>query len=193
MKQIYLATTNQGKLKEFQEMFQSLDIEMVSLMGAFDDVEDVEETGSTFEANARLKAETYCNRYNVPVMADDSGLAVNVLNGEPGIYSARYAGLDKNDDANIEKLLKNLEGVTERSAAFISVIAYAKPEEETIIAEGQCKGEITQERRGINGFGYDPVFIPEGYNQTMAELGPDVKNQISHRKLALDAMIKKLD
>ncbi|MGP4071357.1 XTP/dITP diphosphatase [Piscibacillus sp. B03] len=189
MKQIYVATTNKGKIKEFQDMFSSLDIEMVSLMDAFDDVEDVEETGTTFEENARLKADTYSKTYNIPVMADDSGLAVDALNGDPGIYSARYAGLEKNDTQNIEKLLKNLKGIQNRDAAFVSVIAYADPGKETIVAEGRCEGQITKEPQGTQGFGYDPVFIPKGYQQTMAELGPEVKNKISHRKRALDAMI----
>ncbi|GEL76796.1 XTP/dITP diphosphatase [Tenuibacillus multivorans] len=192
MDQIYVATTNQGKIREFQEMFQSLDIKMVSLMDTFNDVEDVEETGKTFEENARLKADTYAKTYQIPVMADDSGLTVEALNGEPGIYSARYAGLEKNDDQNLEKLLKNLEGVEQRDAAFVSVIAFARPDEETIVAEGRCEGRITDEPRGSEGFGYDPVFIPNGYEQTMAQLGSTVKNKISHRKHALDAMLKKI-
>ncbi|SEQ82749.1 XTP/dITP diphosphatase [Piscibacillus halophilus] len=192
MKQVYVTTTNQGKVKEFQELFKSLNIQMVSLMDAFENVEDVEETGTTFEENARLKADTYSKRYNVPVMADDSGLTVDALNGEPGVYSARYAGLDKNDEENIEKLLKNLDGNNNRSAAFVSVIAYARPEEETIVVEGRCEGEIAESAKGSEGFGYDPVFIPEGYNQTLAELGPEVKNQISHRRRALDEMIEQI-
>ncbi|RPF55440.1 XTP/dITP diphosphatase [Aquisalibacillus elongatus] len=192
MKQIYVATTNKGKVDEFKNMFSSLDIEMVSLMEAFDDVEDVEETGTTFEENAKLKAETYCKTYQVPVMADDSGLVVDALNGEPGVYSARYAGEAKNDDQNIIKLLNNLEGQSQRNAAFVSVIAYARPGKDTIVAEGRCEGEITEKRKGTEGFGYDPVFVPVGYIQTMAELGSEVKNQISHRKRALDEMLKQI-
>ncbi|WP_411953595.1 XTP/dITP diphosphatase [Alkalibacillus sp. S2W] len=191
---IYVATTNEGKINEFNEMFAELNLKVKSLKDEVPEMDDVEETGTTFEENAVLKAKTYAERHQVPVLADDSGLEVKALNGEPGVYSARYAGEAKNNEANIDKVLTRLNETTNdtREASFVSVIAYAEPGQETITTEGRCHGVIIDERRGQHGFGYDPIFKPNGYDQTLAELGPEVKNQISHRHHALDQMLDQL-
>ncbi|MFC0015706.1 MULTISPECIES: XTP/dITP diphosphatase [Allobacillus] len=191
---IYVASTNKGKLKEMKELFSGQGVEIKSLMEQFPEAEDVEETGTTFEENAKLKAETYSEKYNVPVLADDSGLEVYVLNREPGVYSARYAGEEKSDEANNDKLLNNLQDKKseEREAAFVCVLAFARPGEKTLTTEGRCEGRILTERRGNQGFGYDPIFQPNGYEQSFGELGPEVKNKISHRKKALEQMLKYL-
>ncbi len=187
---VYVATTNQGKLKEIRELFDEENITVNSLFDSFPDADDVEETGSTFEENAILKAETYSNTYQVPVLADDSGLEVYALNGEPGVYSARYAGEGKDDQANMEKVLDKLSGKvgSDRAAAFVCVLAFAQPNEQTITTEGRCEGELLTEQKGDQGFGYDPIFQPSGYSQSFAELGKEVKNKVSHRRRALEKM-----
>ncbi|GEN45836.1 XTP/dITP diphosphatase [Alkalibacillus haloalkaliphilus] len=194
MKTIYVATTNKGKIKEFEQILSGLSVEIESLQDHVTNMEDVEETGVTFEENAVLKAKTYAKRHNLAVIADDSGLEVDALNGEPGVYSARYAGEEKSDDANIEKVLTKLDekNADDRSAAFVCVMAYAEPGEEVLTTKGKCHGKITNERRGIKGFGYDPIFQPDGYDQTLSELGSTVKNEISHRRMALNDMVKVL-
>ncbi|MDQ0351185.1 XTP/dITP diphosphohydrolase [Alkalibacillus filiformis] len=194
MKTIYVATTNKGKIKEFEQILSGLSIKIESLQDHVANMEDVEETGETFEENAVLKAETYATRHNLPVIADDSGLEINALNGEPGVYSARYAGEEKSDDANIEKVLAKLDEkkADDRSAAFVCVMAYAEPGEEALTTKGKCHGTITNERQGSEGFGYDPIFKPTGYSQTLSELGPSVKNEISHRRMALNDMVNVL-
>ncbi|MBU6080600.1 MULTISPECIES: XTP/dITP diphosphatase [Allobacillus] len=191
---IYVATTNQGKLEEMKELLSGQGIEIKSLMEQFPEAEDVEETGTTFEENAILKAETYAKKYQVPVLADDSGLEVYALNREPGVYSARYAGEAKDDQANNDKLLKKLQDKKseDREAAFVCVLAFARPGETTLTTEGRSEGRILTERRGEQGFGYDPIFQPDGYDQSYGELGPDVKNRISHRKKALEKMLNEL-
>lgn len=194
MKQFFVATTNEGKLKEFQEIFRELNIEIKSLFEHFPEADDVEETGTTFAENALLKAETYSQQFQVPVLADDSGLTVDALNGEPGVYSARYAGLEKNDQKNLEKVLEKLKDVPKekRTAAFVCTIAFAEPGEETIVVKGKCQGIIAKEPKGTEGFGYDPIFIPDGYDETLAQLGAHIKNKISHRRRALDKIVEKL-
>ncbi|CDQ39406.1 MULTISPECIES: XTP/dITP diphosphatase [Virgibacillus] len=186
MKQIIIATKNKGKATEFKEFFNAYDMAAVSL-NEREELPDVEETGETFEQNAALKAETIANILSQPVLADDSGLIIDALDGRPGVYSARYAGEDKNDQANINKVLTELEGVPQkdRTARFICVLAVARPNTETQFYQGICNGHISIAPSGKNGFGYDPIFIPDGYQETMAELSPKVKNQISHRKNAI--------
>lgn len=186
MKEVIIATSNQGKVKEFEQMFSEYEISVKSLKD-FEEQIDVEETGKTFEENALLKAETISERWNVPVIADDSGLQVDILDGRPGIYSARYAGEDKNDKKNSEKLLKELGETTvkDRTARFVCVIAVAVPGEESFTKRGTCEGAIALQPRGEHGFGYDPIFIPEGYKKTMAQLTAEEKNNISHRHHAL--------
>ncbi|MDV2581150.1 XTP/dITP diphosphatase [Alkalibacillus haloalkaliphilus] len=194
MKTIYVATTNKGKIKEFEQILSDLSVEIESLQDHVTNMEDVEETGATFEENAVLKAKTYAKRHNLPVIADDSGLEVDALNGEPGVYSARYAGEEKSDDANIEKVLTKLDekNADDRSAAFVCVMAYAEPGEEVLTTKGECQGKITNERHGSEGFGYDPIFQPDDYDQTLSELGSTVKNEISHRRMALNDMVNVL-
>src|SRR5690625_4446539 len=148
---------------------------------------DVEETGSTFTENARLKAEQIADFLQKPVIADDSGLAIDYLAGRPGVYSARYAGEPTNDLLNNEKVLKEIAGIPreERTARFICVVAFAVTGKSTIFKQGSCNGWIITTVKGANGFGYDPIFVPEGNNVTMAELNEAEKNTISHRYHAL--------
>lgn len=185
LKQVLIATKNKGKAREFKEFFSGYNIEALSLLDLEEQIPDVEETGVTFEENAALKAEQIAAILNKPVLADDSGLMVDALNGEPGIYSARYAGLGKNDQDNNVKLLNELKGITKRKAKFVCVLAVAIPGKETIFRTGTCEGEIAFAPQGENGFGYDPLFIPNGYKKTMAELSPEEKNSISHRSVAI--------
>lgn len=182
-----IATKNKGKVKEFEALFQRYGIKITSLLDINEPIPDIEETGTTFKENARLKAEGIAKVLNVPVVADDSGLSVDALEGRPGVYSARYAGEPTDDVKNYEKLLYEMKDVpdTERRARFICVLALAIPGKETIFTEGTCEGTIAHEPKGTNGFGYDPVFIPEGYDCTMAQLEQSEKNRISHRYHAL--------
>ncbi|MFG6116439.1 XTP/dITP diphosphatase [Halobacillus sp. MO56] len=189
MKELIIATKNVGKVKEFQELFHKYGIQVRSLLDLEKPVGDIEETGETFEENALIKAETISKKLKAPVLADDSGLEIDALDGRPGIYSARYAGEEKNDQKNLEKVLAELEGVApeSRTARFVCSIAIIQPGQESIVKRGTCEGSIGLEPKGENGFGYDPIFIPDGYDRSMAELKPEEKNTISHRK---DAIIK---
>lgn len=189
MDELIIATKNAGKAKEFQQFFAQLHIRVKSLLD-FDDLPDVEETGTTFAENARLKAETIAELLDMPVLADDSGLEIDALQGRPGIYSARYAGEDKDDEANIRKVLEEMQSVPmeKRTARFVCVLALAEKGKETVITEGYCEGKIALHPAGENGFGYDPIFIPEGYTNTLAELDPSVKQEISHRRHAMDQL-----
>ncbi|MFB6467941.1 XTP/dITP diphosphatase [Cytobacillus sp. Hz8] len=186
MKEVIIATKNKGKAREFVQMFEPYGYEVKTLLD-FQDVADVEETGTTFEENAILKAETISKKIAKMVIADDSGLVVDALNGRPGVYSARYAGEEKNDEHNIDKVLEELDGVQaeNRSARFYCALAVAVPGKETFTVNGSCEGTILTERRGTNGFGYDPIFFVNEKEKAMAELKPDEKNQISHRAHAL--------
>ncbi|SDM97462.1 XTP/dITP diphosphatase [Sediminibacillus halophilus] len=187
MEQLIIATKNKGKVKDFRNLFSKYDITIKSLLDLEENIPDIEETGKTFEENAALKAETIAERFSLPVLADDSGLEVDALGGRPGIYSARFAGLEKSDQANIAKLLEELKGVPEeeRTARFVCVLAVARPGQPTIFKRGSCEGRIANHPIGENGFGYDPVFYPNGLIKTMAELSSEEKNQISHRKNAI--------
>jgi XTP/dITP diphosphohydrolase len=160
-----------------------MDAELVSL-NDFPEIPDIAETGSTFEENAWLKAEQVYKITGIPVIADDSGLEVDYLNGAPGVFSARYAGENAADDANCNKLLKKLAGIEERKANFRCVIIYYDGKNKNIF-EGICSGEIIHEKRGNKGFGYDPLFVPVGFIETFGELDEDIKNRISHRGRAL--------
>jgi XTP/dITP diphosphohydrolase len=190
MKEVIIATKNPGKAKEFEHIFAPRGIAVRTLLD-FPEIEDVEETGTTFEENAVLKAEAVSRKLNKMVIGDDSGLIVDALEGRPGIYSARYAGEPKDDLKNLEKVLEELRGVSEnnRTARFYCALAVAVPGGETITVAGICEGRILEEQRGTNGFGYDPVFYVPEKGCTMAELSSDEKNKISHRANAL----KKLD
>ncbi|GGC93156.1 non-canonical purine NTP pyrophosphatase [Thalassobacillus devorans] len=188
MKELIVATKNNGKVKEFREMFKIYGIELKSLHDLPDWSGDIVEDGATFEENAAIKAEAISKAYDVPVLADDSGLEVDALQGRPGVYSARYAGEEKNDQKNLEKVLKELEetGYSERTARFVCCIAIIQPGKEAIIKRGTCEGKIAKKPEGSHGFGYDPIFVPDGYDQTMAQLTADEKNAISHRRNAID-------
>ncbi|MDS9471658.1 XTP/dITP diphosphatase [Sporosarcina pasteurii] len=186
MKEVLIATNNKGKRKDFEALFHPLGINVLTLQ----DVEktiDVEETGATFEENAILKAETVANLLGKTVIADDSGLEIDALNGAPGVYSARYAGIECDDEKNIDKALEELRGVPsdKRTARFRCVLAVAGPKMETTVFSGSCEGLITEERKGTNGFGYDPVFYVPSKDRTMAELTAEEKSKISHRGAAL--------
>lgn len=185
--ELIFASTNKNKFNEIIKLLPG-HIKLYSPED-FNFTEDVEETGDTFEANAALKANAIFNATGMPCFADDSGLIVDALNGRPGIKSARYAGEPVNHDANIALLLEELKDQPNRDAAFKTIICF-KDSTHEIFFEGEVKGSITTEKRGINGFGYDPVFIAENYTQTFAEIHPDEKNKISHRKRALEKMIK---
>ncbi|MDQ0481394.1 XTP/dITP diphosphatase [Guptibacillus hwajinpoensis] len=189
MRKLLIATANEGKVKEFKRRFESENLTVISLLD-LDDAPDVAETGSTFAENAVLKAEAIMRLTNQPVIADDSGLVVDALDGDPGVYSARYAGLEKDDEANIDKVLSELKDIPEgeRTASFQCVLAVAIPGEKTEIFSGACNGTITFERSGHFGFGYDPIFYVPSYRKTMAELSPDEKNTVSHRGQALDRL-----
>ncbi|MGD8188764.1 XTP/dITP diphosphatase [Brevibacillus ginsengisoli] len=191
--QVVIATRNQGKVREFNFMFQQLGWEAVSL-AEFPDVPEVVEDGETFEANARKKAETVSRFLNMPAVGDDSGLQVDVLGGKPGVYSARFAGEKATDKDNWQKLLRELQGVPneQRTARFRCTLAFARPGEETMIADGKCEGVILREPAGTNGFGYDPVFFLPDRLCTMAQLDPSVKNKISHRANALHSLVEQI-
>lgn len=186
MKEIIVATKNRGKALDFIGMFEPLGFEVKTLHD-YDEIKDVEETGTTFEENAVIKAEVVAKRLGKIVIADDSGLIVDALNGEPGIYSARYAGEHKDDEANIDKVLKKLKSVPdhERTARYYCALALAFPDGRTTTVNGTCEGIIRHERRGTNGFGYDPIFYMNELGKTMAEITLEEKNQISHRAEAM--------
>ncbi|MDC3423918.1 XTP/dITP diphosphatase [Aquibacillus sp. 3ASR75-11] len=190
MKKIMIATKNEGKVKEFKQLFLKYGVDVISLLDMEEDIPDVEETGTTFEQNAALKAETISAVLNIPVIADDSGLEIRALEGRPGVYSARYAGTSKNDRANLDKVLTELTGVPDenRMARFVCVIAVAQPGKSTFTKRGTCEGKIGLHPTGKHGFGYDPIFIPNEYNRTMAQLSADEKNAISHRRNALSQL-----
>ncbi len=184
MPQIVAATGNAHKVEEIQAILAPLGIEVLSAK-AVGGMPDVVEDGDTFAANAIKKAVEAARALGRPVLADDSGLEVFALGGEPGIYSARYAGEGGNDGRNVRKLLGRLDGQTDRAARFVCVIALASPAGLIGTAEGEVRGHIIHEPRGDGGFGYDPVFVPEGFTQTFAELPGEVKNRLSHRGNAL--------
>ncbi len=186
MREILIATKNKGKVQEFEQLFAQFDFRVKSLLD-IDDAIDVEEDGETFQENAIKKAETIASEFNISTLADDSGLIVDALNGEPGVFSARYAGAKKDDQENLEKVLDELQGVpeSERSARFHCSLALATPGEKTIIVDGTCEGVITTTPIGDNGFGYDPIMFIPALGKTMAELSKQEKNEISHRANAL--------
>lgn len=179
---IVFATNNQHKLSEIRQILGDR-VEVLSLQDIGCDV-DIPETGTTLEENALQKAQYVYDHYHLDVFADDTGLEVDGLDGAPGVYSARYAGGEGHDsEANMTKLLKELNGIDNRKARFRTVIALIQ-QGEVHEFEGIVNGEIIRERRGGEGFGYDPIFRPDGYELTFAELGTDIKNQISHRSRA---------
>ena len=168
--------------------------ESISVLGLrdFDIEEEIAETGNTLEENSEIKADFVHKKLNIPVFADDSGLLVNALNGEPGVYSARYAGPDRNDDNNMNLLLDRLEQHADRSAEFQTVITYIDDQGSKSQFKGVVEGQITKNKKGSNGFGYDPIFQPSGYERTFAELTQEEKNNISHRAKAVQKLLAHL-
>ena len=190
-KKLVFATNNAHKLSEVSAILGDK-IELLSLKD-IDCNDDIPETADTLEGNALLKARYIYDKYGVDCFADDTGLEVEALNGAPGVYSARYAGGDGHDsEANMKKLIANLEGINNRKAQFRTVVAMILDGKEYLF-EGIVTGRIIEDKRGTTGFGYDPIFIPEGYEQTFAELGDEVKNQISHRSRAVHKLCKFLN
>lgn len=185
MKKLLIGTNNSGKLSEYRKLLADIPVELTSPAAEGIDV-DVQETGTTFEENAVLKARTFARASGLPTLADDSGLEVMALDGQPGIHSSRYAGPDASDADRYHKLLENLMDVPwgRRQARFRCVIAIATPEGTIKTVEGRLTGRIAFEPRGQHGFGYDPVFYLPSYEKTMAELPEETKNQISHRAAA---------
>ncbi|MED1122591.1 XTP/dITP diphosphatase [Bacillus atrophaeus] len=194
MKEAIIATHNPGKVKEFKDILapKGYDVKSLADIGF---LEEIEETGHTFEENAVLKAEAVAKAVNKMVIADDSGLSVDNLGGSPGVYSARYAGEQKDDTANINKVLQKLKGIEkeQRTARFRCALAVSIPGEETKTVEGHVEGYIAEEPKGENGFGYDPIFIVKDKDKTMAELTSDEKNKISHRANALKKLSQLLE
>ncbi|EGQ3810656.1 XTP/dITP diphosphatase [Staphylococcus pseudintermedius] len=185
MADIVIASSNQGKINDFKVIFSEDNV--IGINEMIEDF-DVEETGTTFEENARLKSEAAAKLLNATVIADDSGFEVAALNGEPGVYSARYAGVQKSDEANIEKVLKGLENEENRAARFVCVISMTTATGETTTFKGTVEGEITLSQIGENGFGYDPIFLIPERQKTMAQLTAEEKSEISHRRKAIDQL-----
>ncbi|HEX3029912.1 MAG TPA: XTP/dITP diphosphatase [Clostridia bacterium] len=193
MKKLIVATRNKGKLKEIKEIMRDFPFEVIS-MEAVGLNDDIEENGSTFEENAMIKAREVSRLTGEMVMADDSGLEVDYLNGAPGIYSARFAGPGASDKDKNMKLLGLLEGVPfeKRRARFVCAIAVFFPDGRSFVVRGTCEGIIGYEEKGENGFGYDPLFFVPEFNMTSAEMEPDEKHKISHRGKALRLMAEEL-
>lgn len=193
-KKIVIATKNQGKVKEFAKAFSALSVKIVPLSD-FGNLPDAIEDGNSFRENALIKAHFYAEKTKLPCLADDSGLVVDILNGEPGVYSARYAGDKAGDAANNEKLVQKIKekGALKTPARFCCALAYCDFSGNELVTEGLCEGEVHLMARGAAGFGYDPYFYPQGQGEkSMAELSLEEKNAISHRGRALQQMFKLL-
>jgi len=185
MLELVFATNNAHKLQEVQAMIkEKFVLKSLSDIGCTD---DIPETGETFQENAQQKTDYLVNKYGIYCFGDDSGLEIDALNGEPGVYSARYAGT-RDMQKNIDKVLSNLTDVTKRTARFKTVISLYINEQQHFF-EGAIEGEIIDRLRGTAGFGYDPIFIPAGYNQTFAEMSAEQKNSISHRSIAVRKLV----
>jgi XTP/dITP diphosphohydrolase len=194
MKEVVFATNNIHKLREIRNIVENsgkANLHKLQILSLKDIGcnEELEETGDTLEANASQKAFYIYNNYKINCFADDTGLEINTLNGKPGVYSARYAGSSKSFDDNINKVLEELNGISDRDACFRTVISLIIEGKEYLF-EGRINGTIISEKRGSNGFGYDPVFIPDGHKRTFAEMTDDEKNSLSHRFIAMNKMIK---
>ena len=191
-----IATHNMKKRDELSRILKPVGVRALLAEEAGVDLTDVEETGTTFEENAFLKAQSGCLESGMPCIADDSGLAVDALDGAPGVFSARYLGEHGNDDKNNELLLENLKDVPmeRRTARFVSAVCCVFPDGRKITVRGECEGKIAFDLKGNGGFGYDPLFLPEEYEgKTMAQLTPEEKDAISHRGKALRLLSKKLE
>lgn len=191
MEKLIVASNNKNKLKEFSAILGSR-YEIISMRDAGVDT-DIEENGTTFEANALIKAKYVANVTGCAAIADDSGLEVDALGGAPGVYSARYCGRHGDDEANNDLLLKNLRNVpAPRTGRYVAAIALVRPGKEAIVRRGTCDGEILFERRGTGGFGYDPLFVCET-GETFAEVSAETKNAISHRRRGIEAVVRALE
>ena len=192
---IIAATKNKHKIEEIQAITKEFGMDVVSRADAGVPDIEVEEDGDTFEENSEKKAREIMELCGEITIADDSGLMVDALDGAPGVISARFAGEDGNDLKNNEKLLKLLEDVPpeKRTARFVSAITMVYPDGRKIVARGECKGHMIYQPKGSNGFGYDPLFVPDGYDRTFAELTGEEKNRISHRAVALQNLRRKLE
>ena len=188
-----LATRNRHKVEELQRILAPYDVQLASLSD-YPQVADVAETGATFAANALLKAHAVASATGMVAIADDSGLSVDALNGMPGVLSARWAGRQRDDVANLQLVLDQIADVPDdrRTAAFVCAAAAATPDGREIVVEGRLEGVLVRAPRGRNGFGYDPIFVPVGYDRTNAELAPEEKDAISHRGIAFRALAARL-
>jgi XTP/dITP diphosphohydrolase len=184
---LVLGTGNPGKVDELRALLSDLSIEVVP-GPTLDDPPDVTEDADTLEGNAKKKAEAYRSSTGLPALADDTGLEVAALDGRPGVHTARFAGPDCSPEENKQKLLTVLNGVDNRRARFRTVVALVEQDDEVHTFEGVCEGTITTAPRGEGGFGYDPLFRPNRHDQTFAEMPPEAKNELSHRRRALDAL-----
>ena len=188
--ELLFGSFNKGKAMEIQKLLG--DRWHLKLCPDFPTLSEVDETGTTLEANAALKAETYSQQTGLPCFADDTGLEVVALKGAPGVHSARYAGPENDAQANMEHLLNELKGHSDRSAQFRTVIAFCVPNQTTRFFEGALKGKILESKRGTGGFGYDPIFLPEGSERSLAEMTTEEKNRISHRARAFQLLLSEL-
>lgn len=186
-RRLVLGTGNPGKVEELEALLADLSIELIPAH-TLSSPPTVEEDAETLEGNAQKKATAFHTHAGLPALADDTGLEVAALNGRPGVHTARFAGPDATPEDNKRHLLEVLDGTDNRHAHFRTVIALVDDTDQVLTFEGICAGRITTEPRGDGGFGYDPLFQPDGYEQTFAEMPPDAKNEISHRRKALDAL-----
>jgi XTP/dITP diphosphohydrolase len=185
-RQLVLASANRGKVAEFKRILTGLDVELLDARAVT--LPQVDETGATFSENALLKARAAARATGLPCVADDSGLAVDALHGEPGVRSARYAGTQGDDQANLDLVLERMRGATDHRARFVCVAALVAPDGREWTAEGILEGHLVHSPRGTHGFGYDPIFVPLGETRTTAEMRPEEKDAISHRGQAFRAL-----
>ena len=193
-RKLLIATKNKGKAKDFALLLEPKGFSIETLLD-YPEVPEVKETGFTFEENARLKAETISERFNLPVLADDSGIIVDALDGQPGVFSARFAGKEKSDAANNAKVLALLGAMENpsRTAHFHCTLVLSQPGKESLVVEGVLDGEIARFPTGLNGFGYDPLFYMPSIDKTMAELDDVEKSKISHRAIAMKKLNEEID
>ena len=195
METVIIASKNKNKIKEIEEILSTMQMKAISREDAEVPDFDVEETGKTFEENAFIKARAICEASGEITIADDSGLEVDFLSGRPGVYSARYAGPEQDDGKNNAKLLRELKDVPfeNRTARFVCCIVMVYPDGDRVSVRGECKGHILEQIQGNSGFGYDPLFLPDGQSETFAQMSKEEKNRISHRADALGKLKAKLE
>ena len=191
MKTIIIASQNAHKVAEYQQMLRNVNAEFKSLAD-FTDVPEIDENGATFSENAHIKAKAIADYYQLPVIADDSGLMVTALNNEPGVHSARYAG-DHDDEANRQKVLAGLKNQSNRSAVFHTTIVALKPDGAELETVGEVPGQILEQPRGSKDFGYDCLFVADGYDKSFGEMTKEEKDAISHRGRALEKLLERFD